>query len=44
MVVTPAGFERLFDELAALTENPPFDFDRVRVLFERYGMQIVEPV
>lgn len=43
MVVTPAGFERFFDELADLTARPPFDFDKVRALFEKYGMQIVEP-
>ena len=43
MIVSPAGFERFFDELAELTAAPPFDFDRVRALFERYGMQIVEP-
>ncbi len=42
MVVTPAGFERFFDELAELTVSPPFDFDQVRVLFEKYGMKIVE--
>jgi quercetin dioxygenase-like cupin family protein len=43
MVVTPAGFERFFDELAELTAKPPLDFDRVRALFEKYGMQIIEP-
>ena len=43
MMVTPAGFEHFFDELAELTAIPPFDFDRVRALFERYGMQITEP-
>lgn len=35
MIVTPAGFERFFDELAELTGTPPFDFDRVRTLFEK---------
>ncbi len=43
MIVTPAGFERFFDELAELTAIPPFDFDQVRALFEKYGMKIVEP-
>ena len=43
MIVTHAGFERFFDELAELTAIPPFDFDRVRALFEKYGMQITEP-
>lgn len=43
MIVTPAGFERFFDELAELTESPPYDFDRVRALFEKYGMQIIDP-
>lgn len=43
MIVTPAGFERFFDELAELTASPPFDFDLVRALFEKYGMQIIEP-
>jgi len=43
MIVSPAGFERFFDELAELTAIPPFDFDQVRVLFEKYGMQIIEP-
>ncbi len=43
MIATPAGFERFFDELAELTAVPPFDFDRVRALFEKYGMQIIEP-
>jgi quercetin dioxygenase-like cupin family protein len=43
MIVTPAGFERFFDELAELTGIPPFDFDQVRALFEKYGMKIVEP-
>lgn len=43
MIVTPAGFESFFDELAELTANPPFDFDLVRALFEKYGMKIIEP-
>jgi hypothetical protein len=43
MIVTPAGFERFFDELAQLTGRPPYDFDRVRALFEKYGMQIIDP-
>jgi quercetin dioxygenase-like cupin family protein len=43
MIVTPAGFERFFDELAELTGTPPYDFNRVRALFEKYGMQIIEP-
>ena len=43
MVANPAGFERFFDELAELTGTPPYDFDRVPALFEKYGMQIIEP-
>ncbi len=43
MVVTPAGFEQFFDELAELTAIPPYDFDQVQTLFEKYGMKIVEP-
>jgi quercetin dioxygenase-like cupin family protein len=43
IIVTPGGFERFFDELADLTASPPFDFDEVRALFEKYGMQIIEP-
>jgi quercetin dioxygenase-like cupin family protein len=43
MIVSPAGFERFFDELTELTARPPFDFDKVRALFEKYGMQIIEP-
>lgn len=43
IIVTPGGFERFFDELADLTASPPFHFDKVRALFEKYGMQITEP-
>lgn len=43
VIVTPAGFERFFDELAELTAVPPFDLDRVRALFEKYGLKMIEP-
>ena len=43
MFVTPAGFERFFDELAELPCNPTVDFDQFKALSEKYGMQFVEP-
>jgi len=43
VIVTPAGLERFFDELAEQTAVPAFDLDRVRAVFRKYGLQMIEP-
>lgn len=42
-VITPAGFERFFRELAALTEAGSVDPPQVRELAERYQLPSAEP-
>jgi quercetin dioxygenase-like cupin family protein len=42
-IISPAGFEAFFHEVAELVANgPPKDFDGIR-LAERYGLQFGEP-
>lgn len=43
MLVTPAGFERFFDELAELPCNPTVNFGQFKALSEKYGMQFIQP-
>lgn len=43
VIVSPAGFEHFFDDLAEATAVPPYDFDRVRAVFAKHGLEIVEP-
>lgn len=42
MIVNPAGFERFFEELAEATPKPPFDFERIRAVFGKHGMKILD--
>jgi quercetin dioxygenase-like cupin family protein len=42
-IISPAGFEHFFRELADMTAAGPFDFGEVVGLAESYGLQFAEP-
>lgn len=42
-IISPAGFEHFFRELADMTAAGPFDFGEVIGLAESYGLQFAEP-
>jgi len=42
-VISPAGFERFFRDLVALTDVGRPDPDQVRILGERYGLPFAQP-
>lgn len=39
-VISPAGFENFFEELAALLQTEPLPEDRIGALCERYGVEL----
>lgn len=42
-IISPAGFEHFFRELADMTAAGPFDFGEMLSLADAYGLQFAEP-
>jgi quercetin dioxygenase-like cupin family protein len=41
VTITPAGFERFFEELSLLSPDAPFDREQLEAIGRRYGLEIL---